>query len=86
MLEELCRALSTISPPPLEAIQLWEQLISGPLTQLLQDPSSHAPLCSQSCSVLATIGSNIIASIKVTLSLTCVFVSLLGTLRSLNIS
>ncbi len=63
--EELGRTLSMLTPPPPEAVQLWEVLLSGPLTHLIRIPTDHPSLCSQGFSVLSTIGPHIMDSIKV---------------------
>ncbi len=63
--EELGRTLSMLNPPPPEAVEMWESLLSSPLTHLLHTPTDHPSLCSQSCSVLSTIGPHIMGSVKV---------------------
>ena len=69
--EELGRTLSTLNPPPTEAVKMWESLLSNPLTHLLHTPTDHPSLCSQSCSVLSTIGPHIMRSVKVTYMYMC---------------
>lgn len=61
MLEEMCRALSTLplSPP---ITLLWERLLSGPLPLYLHTPTP-SPLPSLACSILATLGPHTLTSL-----------------------
>lgn len=79
MLEELCRALS--SSPSADTALLWEELLGGPLTSVLQSYSELGALSAQACDILATMSPQAMEAIKVQYTVviwSCLSVCLLG--------
>ena len=66
LLEELCRAVS--DQHTTTALQMWELLLSGPLTPLLQSPSNPS-ICAQAYAVLSTLGPSTMDQLNVVLLL-----------------
>ena len=63
MLEELCRALA--SHPSPEVTSFWEELLSGPLTSVLQNYPERGNLSALACDILSTISPQTMDAIKV---------------------